>query len=179
MKPAEILAEFDRFLAERRLTLSAIAIGGAALNLLGVISRPTKDCDILHPALPREIVDAARAFAEASRIRGEPLEDEWLNNGPSSLATHLPPGWQARVQPLFSGSALTLTALGRVDFLRAKLWALCDRGLDLPDCLALAPTAEELEIIRPWLEEQDANPDWPAHVRETLADVGRRLGHGV
>ena len=179
MKPAEILAEFDRFLAERRLKLSSVAIGGAALNLLGVISRPTTDCDILHPTLPREIVEAARAFAAATRKRGEQLQDDWLNNGPASLAAHLPAGWQARVQPLFAGSALTLTALGRIDFLRAKLWALCVRGLDLPDCLALAPTADELAIIQPWLEEQDANPEWPAHVRDTLADVARRLGHGV
>jgi hypothetical protein len=29
------------------------------------------------------------------------------------------------------------------------------------------------------LEQQDANPDWPAHVRATLADVARRLGHGL
>jgi hypothetical protein len=59
------------------------------------------------------------------------------------------------------------------------LWALCDRGLDLADCVALAPTADELAGILPWLEQQDANPDWPAHVRATLADVARRLGHAV
>jgi hypothetical protein len=179
VKPAEILGAFDRFLVGRGLRLSAVAIGGAALNLLGVISRPTKDCDILHPALPREIAEAAAAFAADLRARGEVLADDWLNNGPSSLADHLPAGWQDRVQPLFAGAALTLTALGRADFLRAKLWALCDRGLDLPDCIALAPTAAELELVRPWLEAQDINPDWPEHVRATLADVGRRLGHGV
>jgi hypothetical protein len=32
---------------------------------------------------------------------------------------------------------------------------------------------------RDLVEVQDINPDWPAHVRATLADVGRRLRHGV
>lgn len=63
--------------------------------------------------------------------------------------------------------------------LRTKLFALCDRGLDLADCLALAPTADELAALLPWVEEQDLNPDWPAHVRATLADLGERLGHAL
>jgi hypothetical protein len=33
--------------------------------------------------------------------------------------------------------------------------------------------------VLPWLEAQDANPEWPAHVRGTLADVAQRLGHGL
>ena len=65
------------------------------------------------------------------------------------------------------------------DLLRSKLFALSDRGFDLGDCLALVPTAGELRAILPWLEQQDGHRGWPAHVRETLADVGRRLGHGV
>jgi hypothetical protein len=64
--------------------------------------------------------------------------------------------------------------------LKSKLFALCDRGLDLPDCLALAlaPTPAELAEAAAWLEPQDLNPHWPAHVRTTLADLARRLGHG-
>jgi hypothetical protein len=31
--------------------------------------------------------------------------------------------------------------------------------------------------VLPWWEQQDANPDWPAHVRVTLTDLGKRLGH--
>lgn len=29
------------------------------------------------------------------------------------------------------------------------------------------------------IEYQDGNPEWPAHVRATLAELSRRLGHGV
>jgi hypothetical protein len=61
----------------------------------------------------------------------------------------------------------------------SKVFALCDRGLDLQDCIALAPTAGELDEITGWLENQDANPDWPDHVRSVLADLQGRFGHGV
>jgi len=102
-----------------------------------------------------------------------------LNNGPASLANQLLPQWQERLQALFSGKAIRLRSLGRVDLLCAKLFALCDRGIDLGDCIALAPTTDELANVLSWLEVQDANPGWPAHVRATLADLGRRLGHGI
>jgi hypothetical protein len=55
----------------------------------------------------------------------------------------------------------------------------CDRGTDLPDCIALAPTSDEFDEAMPWLVEQDANTDWPAHVRATIANLQQRLGHGV
>jgi hypothetical protein len=179
MKPRETIAQFDSFLAEHGLSFEAIVIGGTALGLLGVVSRQTRDCDILHPELPPAVHDAARAFAASRRSAGDPLSDDWLNNGPSTLGRALPAGWQDRTQPAFKGRALVLRCLGREDLLRSKLFALCDRGLDLEDCAALAPSAVEIEQIAPWLEGQDANPDWPAHVRATLADLGRRLGHGA
>jgi Nucleotidyltransferase of unknown function (DUF6036) len=179
MKPGEILSAFDRYLAERALRFDGVIVGGAALNLLGVVSRPTKDCDVLHPKLPEEIKAAARAFAADMRRDGEALADDWLNNGPEALVEHLQPTWEERIQTLFTGVAIQLRCLGREDLLCAKLFALCDRGLDLADCLALAPTSHELAALLPWLEQQDLNPDWPAHVRATLADLGKRLGHAV
>ena len=55
MKPKETLTRFDAFLAKRGLVLEAVVVGGAALGLLDVISRETRDCDILHPELSEEI----------------------------------------------------------------------------------------------------------------------------
>jgi hypothetical protein len=173
------LLAFDQYLAERRLQFHAVVIGGAALNLLGVVSRLTKDCDILHPEIPNEIAEASRGFAIKVRAKGGTLQDSWLNNGPSSLASHLLPRWEERLQTVFAGTAIHLRCLGREDLLCAKLFALCDRGIDLGDCLALAPKINELENVLPWLERQDANPDWPDHVRATFADLRRRLGHGI
>jgi hypothetical protein len=175
MEPEATFRGFDRFLADRGLRLEAIVIGGCALNFLGVVSRPTRDCDVLSPKLPQEVRDAARAFAATQAD----LDEDWLNNGPASLAPLLPAGWEAEAHPIFEGTAVRLLAPGRLDLLRSKLFALCDRALDLPDCVALAPTPSELDAVRPWLREQDTNELWPAHVDETLADLARRLGHGT
>ena len=58
---------------------------------------------------------------------------------------------------------------------------LAERGLrlDLGDCLALCPGKEELEWAETWITVQDMNPDWPAHVHGTLADLAHRLNHGL
>ena len=94
MNPKTILPRFDAHLANRSLQLTAVVTGGAALALLGIIQRETRD-------------------------------------------------------------------------------------LDLGDCLALAPTPNELQAASTWLATQDLNPDWPAHVHVTHQDLGRRLGHGL
>ena len=82
----------------RGLALEAVVVGGAALSLLGVITRQTRDCDILHPALPPEVLAAARAFAaEVTGRRRQAQGEDWLNNGPSALAPLLPAGWELRL----------------------------------------------------------------------------------
>ena len=179
MKPLQTLTRFDAFLATRGLELDAVVIGGAALVLLGVVDRVTRDCDVLQPDLPLPIAEAAIAFAVETRKGGDELADDWLNNGPSALIKALEPGWEGRVVRLFTGRALRLSVPGRSDLLCSKLWALCDRLTDFDDCVALAPSAAELAAVLPWLEVQDLNPDWPQHVREQLDRLRRTLGHGL
>ncbi len=67
MRPKQVAEEFDSFLAQQGLRMKAIVIGGAALALLDVIDRETRDVDILDPLLHPEIEAAARSFARASR----------------------------------------------------------------------------------------------------------------
>lgn len=117
MDPRATLQAFDAYLAERNLVLEAVVIGGTALALLGVITRPTKDCDVLAPPLSEALREAARGFAQATRSSGQELADDWLNNGPAQLASLLPAGWEGRVQPLFAGRALRLNTLHRLDLL--------------------------------------------------------------
>lgn len=179
MQPRPTIEAFDRYLADRGLRFEGVAIGASALVLMGVIQRLTRDVDVLVPALPGAIAAAARDFARDQRRRVHDLADDWFNNGPIQLGDILPPGWRSRVVRIFDGRALTLDTLGRVDLLKTKLFALCDRGTDLADCVALAPTAAELDECLPWLSQQDGNPMWPEHVGATLRDLGRRLGHAV
>ena len=179
MLPRPTIEAFDRHLLGHDLRFEGVVIGGSALALMGIIQRPTRDFDILMPELPAAIASAARDFAKAQRKSGVDLIDDWLNNGPMQLGDVLPPGWRERAQRVFEGQSLVLSTLGRPDLLKRKLFELCDRGTDLLDCIALAPTAEELAECVPWLEQQDGNELWPAHVRATAADLARRLGHGV
>lgn len=179
MLPRPTIEAFDQRLVALNLRFEGVVIGGSALGLMGVIQRPTRDFDILVPELPASIAAAAREFAGSQRQSGVELADDWLNNGPMQLGDVLPLGWRDRIERIFEGRALVLSTLGRADLLKSKLFALCDRGTDLPDCVALAPTREELQVALPWLELQDGNVDWPAHVRATLDELSRRLGHGV
>jgi len=179
MNPTEIIPLFDVFLTERQLSLEAVLIGGAALALQGVIACQTRDCDIIEPELPEAVLKASKDFATQASGHGEILREDWLNNGPAQLALILPEGWRTRLQIVYQGNAITLWSPGRADFLLTKLFALCDRGLDLGDCLALNPTREELSVVAAWIVLQDLNPDWPAHVHETLTDLAQRCGHVV
>jgi hypothetical protein len=179
VNPSATIPRFDAFLAARGLSLEAIVVGGAALALSGVIIRETRDCDLLEPDLSAEVLEAARQFAAAQSGQRDILRDGWLNNGPAALVPTLPEGWRNRLQCVYAGSAVRLWGLGRPELLLTKLWALCDRALDLGDCVALRPTPEELSCAEAWIIPQDLNPDWPRHVRNTLQDLSRRLGHGL
>ncbi len=179
MRPRETIEAFDDLLARRGLRFDGVAIGGSALVLLGAVQRLTRDVDVLAPALSPAIIEAARDFARAQRQDGADLADDWFNNGPMLLCDVLPAGWRDRVVRIFDGRALHLDTLGRGDLLRTKLFALCDRGTDLLDCVALAPTHDELDECVSWLVIQDGNELWPAHVRATLAALATRVSGGV
>ena len=165
-----IIPKFDAFLDTRGLKLEATIIGGAALQLLGVITRTTKDCDVLEPKLSNEILGAAGDFAASNGLAGG-----WLNNGPATLIDELPAGWKERRKEIFKGKALFLLTLGREDTLRAKLYAYLDRGIDLDDLKELKPTKEEIEKLSPWLKDRDGNPGWPDYVDKSMTELIRIL----
>lgn len=177
MRPNEIIAEFDEFLRANKTTFMGVAIGGAPLNLLGIIIRETRDCDIIDPVIPKKVQKLALALAKKDQARGGNLRDDWLNNGPISIKDKLPEGWKTRLQLAFKGKALTLYTLERQDLLKTKLTALCDRGIDKPDCIAMNPTKEELKNALAWVKEQDGNPTWPEHVDDILTKLAKDLGY--
>ena len=103
------------------------------------------------------------------------LWSNWLNNGPSSLIDILPMGWENRLQDSYTGAALHLKTLGRSDLLKTKLFAYCDRGTDLSDCIAMNPSQEELDEACQWVVLQDANPLWPEHVQASFDVLSHQL----
>jgi len=172
MKPNETIPLFDQYLKKHKLSFDAVVVGGTALAILGIIKRETQDCDVLYPDIPSPVLKAAQDFAKEKG-----LESGWLNNGPESLKRDLPKGWMTRLQNLYSGEALVLKTLGRGDLLATKLWAYCDRGFDLDDCIKLRPTKEELLEAIKWVSHQDANESWPAHVKGMFANLAKELGY--
>lgn len=157
------IIEFDTFLAEQNMFFEGVVIGGAALLVLEITDRQTKDVDLLYPEIPLEIKEASKDFA--NRFTNLAIEEDWFNNGPSSLTKSLPLGWKVRLQPLFNGKSLKLKTLGRPDLLKTKLFAYCDRtDPDFGDLLKLKPTSKEIADSTDWVKYCDANPKWPEHV---------------
>ncbi|MGZ3770405.1 MAG: DUF6036 family nucleotidyltransferase [Bdellovibrio sp.] len=94
MDPLSIIKEFDHYLAEKGLSFDAIIIGGAALSILGVISRQTQDVDVLDPQIPEDILSASKEFAHKFKVKNTSLNENWLNHGPESLRNYLRPKWE-------------------------------------------------------------------------------------
>jgi Nucleotidyltransferase of unknown function (DUF6036) len=61
--PKSIAKKFDEFLDNNGLRFFGVVIGGAALVLLDIIDRSTKDFDILEDQIPDDIKEAAVRFA--------------------------------------------------------------------------------------------------------------------
>jgi len=172
----KVLAAFDKYLAKEGLTFEAVIIGGAALIVMDVVDRQTKDVDCLDPVINDKIKKLSQEFAkDHPELK---LMQEWLNNGPQTLKRDLPEDWITRIHPIYKGRALTLSTLGRIDLLRSKLFAYCDRQTDFDDCVALAPNEEELRTCYPWVVARDQNPLWPEHVLTSFKDLAEKgLGY--
>ena len=102
MKPKETIAAFDAYLDERGLSFEGVIIGGAALALLDVTTRQTKDCDVLAPSIPEEVTKAAEAFADERSSKGEVLDGHWFNAGPGSLTRDGNPMWPDHVRAVLA-----------------------------------------------------------------------------
>jgi hypothetical protein len=172
MQPKKVIEAFDKFLTSKGESFSGIIIGGGALSLLGIISRETRDIDVLDPALSEKMIELAQEFAANNS-----LVKNWLNNEPKDLKHELPVGWMKRIVSLYSGESLELHTLGRSDLLKTKLFAYCDRDLDRKDCIDMKPTQEELREAQEWVKVRDEHPGWPKHVETSFQSLAKELGY--
>ena len=190
----QALQRVGELLAAARDPYTIVIIGGAALNLLVVVSRATRDVDILAFARRR----GARGWrlepppnpipeglAAAIRTVGEDLGlvPTWLNTGPAlQWKQGLPRGLSGRVKwRRFAG--LRVGVVGREDLIRLKMYAAADdhpAGRHVRDLVALDPTDAELQAAARWVKTQDAGPQFPdlvdaviAHLRSSRASRGQ------
>ena len=174
-----VLKHFDSYLEGKGLKFQGHVIGGAALILLDVITRATRDVDFLDPDIPVEIKKASVDFVEFAKKNHQlELDENWFNEGPSSLKRDLPKNWKANGRLLYQGKSLVLYTLSHLDLIRTKLFAYCDRQEDEDDCLHLKPSIEELHTSLKWVADRDGNPFWPDHVRESFLGLAEKLGYG-
>jgi hypothetical protein len=176
----DALSALSETLDARHLEYELVAVGGSSLVLLGLITRATRDLDIVAVveagryvgagSLPQPLVDAVRDVGEVLGIG-----IDWLNSGPSALLDFgLPQGFAERAE-VRSFGALTLRLASRFDQIYLKLYAAVDQGprsKHVDDLRALEPSHDELRGAAVWARTHDPSPAF----REELLAALRLFG---
>jgi len=181
------LQRVGELLEARGLRFEIVIVGGAALNLLGIIERSTVDVDVIamgegvrpmrlrEPAdpLPRPLADAVATVA-----RDMNLPADWMNpRVAGQWALGVPEGFQARIRWETLGG-LEVGVSSRTDLIHLKLYAACDatgpQSRHFVDLMALSPTSGELAAAATWVVDQDAG--LASIVEEVIKHVRSRMG---
>ncbi|MDQ3518839.1 MAG: hypothetical protein M3466_10575 [Gemmatimonadota bacterium] len=187
----DALRRVGELLAYGGHSYAIVILGGAALNLLGIVERPTTDVDILAFASyeggksrllhePPEPMPAWFREAIRSVARDLGLEQDWLNAGPAiQWRAGLPPSLPDRVQRRGYDS-LHVGIVARYDLIFFKLFASADApgplSVHYQDLLALRPTADELSSAEEWVRTQDAAPEFAGILAEVVRHARHDLG---
>jgi hypothetical protein len=179
------LTAVGEHLAHANEPCAIVVLGGAAMNLLGIVDRPTIDVDVLaradaagtiHP--PDPLPEGLRgAIAAVARDRG--LLDNWINTAVADQWVFgLPEGLAGRLEWLTYG-ALQVGVVDRRDLVCFKLYASADQtgpdNVHVRDLLALNPNDEELERAGEWVRAQDPTSEFHAVVDKVVAYVREAL----
>ncbi len=188
LSPSEIeetLRRLGELLEHGGRNAAIVVVGGAALNLLGVVQRNTVDIDVIAvgggvgptgtPMIvePKGLpLDLAEEVARVTRDFN--LPPGWINTAVASQwRTGLPPGFADRIHWRQYGG-LSVGLAGRWDLIAFKLHATADqdmRSRHLTDLLALQPSREELESAAAWVRTQDAGPEFHVILTRVMAHV--------
>ena len=187
----EIFKVLDRQIGLRGGRIALVICGGTALAALGLMTRTTKDADVLGRAEVRPEglkVLAMSAFPEGLEEAAETvgrdfgLPKGWLNLGPApQVATGLPRGLVERLIRRDYGPSLTLYFISRLDQIHFKLYAAVDRDdYHIQDLLDLHPGEEELAQAVQWVTAQDVSGPFRMSLKALLGRIGYgRLAAGL
>lgn len=165
-----------------------VVVGGATLNLLGLVQRATSDVDVIARAFRTPTGDLrleqatpfppapVRAIRTVARDFG--LSDDWMNAViEAQWQGGLPPGLAEDITWRNFGHGLDVGLVGRRTLVHLKLFASVDRGprsVHAQDLVALSPTDEELKGAAAWVLTQDAAPEWGSLLKKVIEHVERR-----
>lgn len=174
------LAALGQLLAERGLRFEFLAIGGGALQLLGLIVRPTRDIDVVAQVEGADLVpldtlpDGLRAaVADTAAVFRLPIG--WFNAGPRALVDlGLPEGTLARAHRRVWGG-LVLHLADRRDQIFVKLYAAVDQGPQskhFEDLRRLDASPDDLRAAATWAQTHDPSPGFRSELQRALRDLG-------
>ena len=182
----EALAAVGSLIAADGDQVTIVVVGGASLNLLGLVERTTQDVDViartgnadsadalippdpLPPVLVRAIARVARDFS---------LPENWLNTVVAMQWNQGLPPWLGDDLEWRSYDGLRVGLAGRRILIALKLFAAADtspRSVHAQDLVVLAPTDAELEEAAAWVVTQDASPEFPRLVEAMVEHVRTR-----
>lgn len=175
-----LLAALEEEVQAAGAAFDLVVIGGTALNALGLLSRPTKDVDLLGELSNGEVKPLSRLpaalVAAADRVASVyGLQRGWLNAGPSDLTGRgLPAGFERRLVARTYGPALTVHFASREDQIHFKLYAMVDQGggRHEADLRALAPSPAELLRAASGAITHDVSVPFRSQLEQALAILG-------
>jgi len=165
----EIFTALDRQIGVLNGTpINLVVCGGTALAALGLVTRTTRDVDVLGTVSATEsglTVHRIKEFPQwlieaAGKVgRDFDLPKNWLNLGPASqVDSGLPKGLEKRLIDRRYGQYLTIYFISRIDQLHFKLYAAVDRDdYHVQDLIALMPTEDEMTMAATWVITQDVS----------------------
>lgn len=169
-------------IARGRAPVHLVVCGGSALIALNLVTRTTRDVDVLATLEDGELRCARPLPAwlreDAEAVRAElNLPDNWLNDGPADedlFRLGLPAGLAGRLVLREFGLALKVSLIARQDQIHFKLYAAADQGgRHFTDLRKLSPTADELVAAARWTFTQDVSDPF----RQTVGEILAALGH--
>jgi len=181
------LKAVGELMEQERTEVALVVVGGATLNLLGLIDRVTQDVDVIARAVepigalparlapPDPLPDALqRAILRVARDFG--LAPDWINTAIARQWSQGLPPWLPQDITWRRYGGLQLGLVGRRTLIALKLFAAADqsvRSVHAQDLLALNPSDEELDEAAAWVTTQDASDSFPRLVREVVEHVRR------
>jgi hypothetical protein len=163
--------------------IELVVCGGSALILTGLVTRTTRDVDIVAlirqgvlcdpEPLPASLQQAIREVSEDLRLKAN-----WLNNGPSRgegglFQMGLPAGCAGRLCHHSYGPRLTVHFIDRFDQIHFKLYASVDRGgYHIMDLLALKPQSDEIEAAARWTMTHDVSEGFASGLKRLRRSIG-------
>jgi hypothetical protein len=176
-----LLAALSEQLAFAGHKYDLIVIGGSALLALGLVSRPTRDIDVVALGGPSKLDEALPLPQPLAQARDRVARDldlpgDWLNSQAAQdmLRLGLPDDFVDRLTCREYGPSLTVRYASRVDQIHFKLHATVDRGggRHFADLQALEPTHDELIIAARWTRTHDPSEGFLHVLVEVLAYFG-------